>query len=99
MEPTERFTGRASDYARYRPGYPASVLDLLHHGIGIPIGAEIADIGAGTGIFTRILLEAGHPVAAVEPNAAMREVMTGELSGYPRFRAVDGTAEATTLPD
>ncbi|MDE1171252.1 MAG: class I SAM-dependent methyltransferase [Verrucomicrobium sp.] len=95
MKPAERFTGRAADYRRHRPGYPAGIADLLRE-CGLPPGARVADIGAGTGLFTRLLLEAGYGAVAVEPNAAMREAAREELPGV---EIVAGSAEATGLPD
>ncbi len=59
----------------------------------------VADVGAGTGISTRMFLEAGHEVIAVEPNEAMRAAAEAALGGHPRFRSVPGRAEATTLAD
>jgi SAM-dependent methyltransferase len=59
----------------------------------------VADVGSGTGIFTRLLLERGHTVFAVEPNEPMRLAAEAALAGERRFRSVDGRAEATTLAD
>lgn len=99
-DPTERFSNRVADYVRYRPGYPPALLDWLHHDIGAATGTLVADIGAGTGISSRLFLAAGHPVIAVEPNAAMREAAEQALTPeYLRLRVIDGTAEATTLAD
>lgn len=98
--PTERFSNRVADYVRYRPGYPPALLDWLHRDIGIPATTPVADIGAGTGISTRLFLDAGHPVIAVEPNAAMRAAAEHWLAaGHPQLAFVAGTAEATTLGD
>lgn len=95
---TERFSSRVADYVRYRPGYPPALLDWLHDDIGITRQTRVADIGAGTGISSRLFLDAGHPVVAVEPNAAMREAAAQWLvADYPQLQLVDGTAEATTL--
>lgn len=97
---TQRFSNRVADYVRYRPGYPPALLDWLHHDMGVPTETLVADIGAGTGISTRLFLAAGHPVIAVEPNAAMRNAADAWLSpDYLRLKLVDGTAEATTLAD
>ena len=60
---------------------------------------RVADIGAGTGIFSKLLLDAGHDVSAVEPNTPMRTAAQTWLGAYPRFRSIDARAEATTLPD
>jgi SAM-dependent methyltransferase len=99
LRPTERFTDRVADYQRYRPGYPASLTDLLHAVTGLTSAAVVADIGSGTGLLTRELLEAGHQVFAVEPNAPMRAAAEAALSTRAGFTSVAGTAEATTLPD
>jgi len=98
-QPTERFSDRVEDYLRYRPDYPRGVLDILQHDAGLCGPATIADIGSGTGLSARLFLEAGHTVFGVEPNAAMRSAGERCLALFPKFRSVDGTAEATTLPD
>jgi SAM-dependent methyltransferase len=95
--PTERFSSRAADYARSRPGYPQPALDLLKARCGLSPGAVVADIGSGTGILTALLLESGAQVIAVEPNDAMRAAAEGSLGGHPRFRSVRASAEDTTL--
>jgi SAM-dependent methyltransferase len=94
---TERFTSRAGDYARYRPGYPAAAVTLLQHRCGLSPQAVVADVGSGTGILTALLLASGAQVIGVEPNAAMRAAAEATLGAWPRFRSVNGTAEDTTL--
>ncbi|WP_296250627.1 class I SAM-dependent methyltransferase [uncultured Stenotrophomonas sp.] len=97
---TQRFSSRVADYVRYRPGYPSTLLEWLHRDIGLPRSALVADIGAGTGISSELFLAAGHPLIAVEPNAAMRAAAEQWLlPGYPQLQSVAGTAEATTLAD
>lgn len=95
----ERFNGRVADYVRYRPDYPPALLEWLRREHHVDTGWKVADIGAGTGISSRMFLDAGHPVTAVEPNAAMRAAAEQWLGGFPGYREVDGTAEATTLAD
>src|ERR1700730_10638184 len=97
QDPTERFSGRAETYAKYRPGYPDEMLQFLEVLVAPP--AAVADIGSGTGILTRELLKSGYDVWAVEPNEAMRTAAEGTLNGCVAFRSVRGTAEATTLED
>lgn len=99
LAPTERFSDRVADYVRYRPDYPPALLRWLQDEHGVDAGWKVADVGAGTGISSRLFLDAGHEVVAVEPNAAMRQAALAWLGGNPRFRAVDGRAEATTLDD
>jgi SAM-dependent methyltransferase len=98
LKPTERFSNRAGDYRRYRPGYPKAVTDLMRDRCGLKPGAPVADIGAGTGIFSRLLLEAGFEVTAVEPNAEMRAAAEQDLRSFPRFHSVAAPAEETGLP-
>lgn len=96
---TQRFTDRVADYVRYRPTYPHDVVRFLHEQCDVASDARVADIGAGTGISAKLFVDAGHPVAAVEPNDAMRSAADSWLGSDARFRSVAGTAEATTLPD
>lgn len=98
-DPTTRFSDRVADYVRYRPGYPDAVLDVLRAATGLTAPAAVADVGAGTGISAALFVAHGFVVHAVEPNAAMRAAAEAALGGRPGFRCVDGTAEATTLPD
>lgn len=96
---TERFSDRVADYIRYRPDYPHVLLDWLQDELGVANDLHIADVGAGTGISSKLFLDAGYRVTAVEPNAAMRAAMTAWLGSIPGFRAVAGRSDATGLPD
>ena len=99
QSPTARFSDRVENYVRYRPGYPPEVLDLLRAECGLRPSHIVADVASGTGVFTRLLLENGNSVFAVEPNAAMREMGIQQLEsiGSNRLVSVAGTAEETTL--
>jgi SAM-dependent methyltransferase len=99
LDSKERFTDYVEDYVRYRPSYPAALLDQLLLVCGLAAGSVAADIGAGTGKFTRLLLERGLTVYAVEPNNAMRAAAREALSSFGGFRSVAAPAERTTLPD
>lgn len=92
-----RFAGRVEAYARWRPGYPPSLLDLLRREIDLDTGHVVADVGSGTGLLSRLFLDHGNPVAAVEPDPGMREIAEAELGGRTGFRSVAGTAEETGL--
>lgn len=96
---TERFTNRVADYVRYRPGYPAGLLDWLQAELGVNATWKVVDVGAGTGISARMFLDAGYAVTAVEPNADMRDAAVAWLGDNPRFRAAEGRADATGLAD
>src|SRR5450755_2431282 len=95
--PTARFSDRVENYVRYRPGYPPEVIELLRTECGLQPCHFVADIASGTGLFTRLLLENGNSVFAVEPNLEMREMGMLELERYDRLVSVAGTAEETTL--
>jgi SAM-dependent methyltransferase len=99
LRSTERFSDRVADYVRYRPDYPVALVDWLRHEHGVDASWDVADVGAGTGISAKLFLDAGHRVTAVEPNAPMRAAAEQWLGENPNFRAVDGRADATTLPD
>jgi ubiquinone/menaquinone biosynthesis C-methylase UbiE len=95
---TTRFSSRVENYVRYRPDYPHEILDLLRARCGLTSSSQIADVGFGTGLFTQLLLKNGGSVVGVEPNREMREAGEKFLSEFAGFRAVHGTAEATSLP-
>jgi SAM-dependent methyltransferase len=63
------------------------------------VGSVVADMGSGTGLLSRQLLELGCKVFAVEPNREMREAAEAALGGHPGFTSVAAVAEATGLAD
>ncbi|MBI1778606.1 MAG: class I SAM-dependent methyltransferase [Proteobacteria bacterium] len=98
------FTELATDYALYRPGYDANVRAALIGLLGAPpTGLDAVDVGAGTGIWTRMLAAAGfRSIIAVEPNAAMRAAGTASSAGTAAARSIawrEGSGEATGLAD
>lgn len=92
LNPLNRFSDRAADYVKYRPSYPAAVIDTILDGLDAAT-IVAADIGAGTGISARLLAQRGVRVFAIEPNAAMRDAATP----HPLVEFRDGKAEATKL--
>ncbi len=99
MDSTERFSERVENYRKYRPGYPQQAIDFLYHQLGFSSASRIADIGAGTGIFSRYLLQRGSELLAIEPNDEMRAAAEAALHGFARFRSLKGTAEHTGLEE
>jgi SAM-dependent methyltransferase len=75
----ERFSNRVDAYVKYRPSYPDEAIAHLYHTIGFSVNSVIADVGAGTGKFTELLLWQGSRVIAVEPNKEMREARSRSL--------------------
>src|SRR4051812_26588364 len=97
--PTRRFSSRVENYVKYRPSYPAEVVELLAAECGLTPTALVADVGSGTGLLAELFLKNGNHVFGVEPNREMREAGERLLGSYANFTSVNGTAEATTLPD
>ena len=95
----QRFSNRVADYVRYRPSYPSEMVDLLRDECGLCPDYEIADVGSGTGILSKMFLENGNRVFGVEPNDEMRHAGEDYLSTFNNFSSIAGSAEATTLPD
>lgn len=96
---TKRFSDRVKNYVLYRPNYPQEVISVLEKEAKLTSSTTIADIGSGTGISTRLFLDSGNTVYAVEPNDAMRHAAESFLHSYPNFHSVNGNASDTTLAD
>lgn len=94
---TQKFSGKAEDYDAGRPSYPRELVDFILAESGTAAGDAVADVGAGTGIFTRQLLERGLKVFAVEPNADMRGAAVRRCGASDGFLAVAGDASHTGL--
>ena len=91
---TQRFSNRVDNYVKYRPGYPPAVLQVLAGECGFTAETPVADVGSGTGILSRVLLEHGNPVHGVEPNAGMRaaaEPPPGRLPALHEHRRHGGS--------
>ena len=97
--PVSRFTGRAGNYDRFRPDYPAELFQWLKAATGLGPGARVADMGSGTGLFTELLLKEGFAVVAVEPNPDMRAQAEARLGTVAGFTSSAGSAEHTGLDD
>lgn len=86
------FGAAAEVYNRARPRYPVAAIDWA-------VGdrpSRVVDLGAGTGILTRQLVERGHTVTAVEPNEQM---LAHLIAHSPGATALLGSAEHIPLPD
>ena len=99
MDPIQRFSIRVADYVRYRSGYPPEMITWLRQEIDLVRSWIIADVGSGTGLLALPFMRAGNLVYGVEPNAAMRAAAEAAFAAEPHFISIDGSAEATTLPD
>lgn len=93
------FTGDASSfdavaglYAQARPSYPRAVVEWVL----ADDPRVVVDVGAGTGLFTRLITAPGRTVFAVEPSRPMLDELSRALTGVV---AVEASAEAMPLPD
>jgi ubiquinone/menaquinone biosynthesis C-methylase UbiE len=76
-ERAESFGSIAEDYDRLRPDAPPDAVEWL-----LPVDCQVAvDVGAGTGLFTRLLAARVPTVIAVEPDERMRAVLARRSTG------------------
>ncbi|MFF1422691.1 class I SAM-dependent methyltransferase [Streptomyces sp. NPDC058280] len=91
------FDAVADQYDTARPGYPPALFDAIEELTGRPLkGSRVIDVGAGTGIATRLLRERGARVTAVEPGPGMAARLRRSLPGIP---LVQGLGDALPLAD
>ena len=94
------FSGLAANYSAYRPDYSESVLSALLGLFEKPSGElDFVDVGAGTGIWTRMVNERGIKTStAVEPNLDMfRFSKTGADATSAAIRAARSFTSKTKV--
>lgn len=98
---SRRYSSRmVENYLKYKLDYPVELINFLYYECSFSWESVIADIGAGTGAFTSLLLERGSRVVAIEPNRELREIAERILTDeFPRYVSLEGSAENTTLSD
>ena len=89
----DKFSGKADDYDRYRPSYPTELVNWLFEKTN---AKTVADIGAGTGKFTKLLIPKAEKVIAVEPNDDMLKKL---YRNVPTAQVIKAPAENTGIPD
>jgi ubiquinone/menaquinone biosynthesis C-methylase UbiE len=95
------FTGLAENYSAYRPAYSASILKAIIALLDKDFTqCNIADIGAGTGIWTRMLSSLNpNKIIAIEPNEDMRNVGIRDSAVNTNITWQKGSGENTGLED
>ena len=91
------FDADVAGYERARPGYPDALFDLLA-AHGLAAGAEVLEIGPGTGQATVPMLDRGASITAVEPGPAMAARLRERVAGRS-CTVVESTFETAPLPD
>lgn len=97
-------TGTNELYDRIRPSYPSESLSYIRQLSKSTAPLNIVEIGAGTGIFTRVLLT--HPewatsisaLRAIEPSVGMRDFWTKTVKD-DRATIIEGTFDSTGVED
>ena len=81
--PGQTFGERADDFDRVRPGYPDALVDdvLAYQTATLARGGPALEVGAGTGKATLAFAARGLPIVAIEPDAAMADVLARHLDG------------------
>lgn len=91
MTDESKFDTVAAEYAAGRPDYPAVLFETLAAELGRPLaGADVIDLGAGTGIASQQLAERGTRVTAVELSVPMLR----QIASSPMVRPVQASANA-----
>ena len=85
------FGREAEAYERSRPSYPPEAVAWLCRHLAMGPGTTVADLAAGTGKLTGLLVPTGARLIAVEPLEGMHRVLRRVVPGVP---VVAGTAEA-----
>jgi SAM-dependent methyltransferase len=90
----EGFGQGAQTYARGRPDFPQAALEWLTNDLHLGPGKMAVEPGAGTGKFTRLLVQTGADVVAVEPVAEMLALLA---AAQPGVRALRASAQSMPL--
>lgn len=94
----ERFTDRADNYEKFRPGYPQSLIDYLSEQLHAQQPNVVAELGAGTGILSLELAKLNLELYVFEPNKEMRDKAIVSLQDRGNCVISDKKAEDTGLP-
>ena len=85
-------------YDAARPNYPAWIFDELQQCGALFEGANTVEIGAGTGLASRQLIERGaSPLTLIEPDTRFSETLNRATSQLPKCRVIHTSFEEAEL--
>ncbi|HVF11582.1 MAG TPA: class I SAM-dependent methyltransferase [Actinomycetota bacterium] len=90
------FATAGEAYESGRPGYPKALLDHIREVASIGPSTRVLDLAAGTGKLTKLLVDSGARVTAIEPLEDMRKSFSTVV---PDVEILDGTAELIPVED
>ena len=88
----------AVEYDRRRPGYPGELVDQACQVAGIGSGAQVLEVGCGSGQLTRALVARGLYVTALEPGNSLIALARKNLEGAGEVEFVNARFEDALLP-
>ena len=92
------FDAWASEYDRFRPGYPDALFTTIATRLTLPAQPRVVDLGAGTGRASLAMAALGWRVTAVEPGRPMLDVLRARAtSGGLVIASRQAHAEETGL--
>ncbi len=86
MNPDERrlsFNRVAEAYDRYRPSYPATLIEQIERTARLHTGSLLLEIGCGPGKATRLFAERSYEILCIEPGPNLISLAAERLRGYP----------------
>jgi len=90
---SQSFDGVAELYDRYRPSYPAELIEEIIHISAIQSDGKILEIGSGTGKATILFAKRGYSVLCLEPGQNLIDVATRNLAAYTQVSFVKARFE------
>jgi SAM-dependent methyltransferase len=99
VKPIQLYSNKAVIYAKHRPDYAPEAFAAFQKITKLVRNSIVADVGSGTGMLTRHLLNHYNTVYAIEPTPEMRKLAEDLLGNQINFHSLDGRAENIPLPD
>ena len=88
----------AAEYDRRRPAYPDELVDQACQVAGVGSGAQVLEVGCGSGQLTRSLAARGLHVTALEPGTSLIALARQNLEGAGKVEFVNAQFEDALLP-